>query len=108
MLDEGIVIVVIDREDVVHYIDVPTGLSLNLMEVLKAASLPILATCGGMALCSTCHCYIESEAELSPPTDDEEMMLDQTIAVEENSRLACQINVDEIPTGMVIRLAPEG
>ena len=36
-------------------IEVPTDMQLSLMEVLKASEYPVLATCGGMAICATCH-----------------------------------------------------
>ncbi len=36
-------------------IEAPDDMGLSLMEVLKASEYPVLATCGGMALCATCH-----------------------------------------------------
>ena len=88
-------------------IEVPTDMSLNLMEVLKAAEYPVQATCGGMALCSTCHCYIESDHELHEMSEDEENMLDQAFFVEDNSRLGCQLHLVDSMDGLVARLAPE-
>jgi len=34
-----------------------------------------------MAMCASCHCYVESEHELNEPSDDEEDMLDQAFFV---------------------------
>jgi 2Fe-2S ferredoxin len=36
-------------------VEIPLGVSLSLMEVLKGEGYPIEATCGGMALCATCR-----------------------------------------------------
>jgi len=36
-------------------LDAPTDMGLSLMEFLKGNDYDILATCGGMALCATCH-----------------------------------------------------
>jgi 2Fe-2S ferredoxin len=101
-------ITVIDREDQPHQLEAPTDMSLNLMELCKAYELPVEGTCGGMALCSTCHCYVQSEHELPEPTDDEEDMLDQAFFVEENSRLGCQIKLTDEINGLVVKLAPVG
>ena len=76
------------------------------MEILKAHELPVEGTCGGMALCASCHCYIESNHELSEASDDEEDMLDQAFFVEDNSRLSCQIKITDAIDGLEIKLAP--
>ena len=60
-----------------------------------------------MAMCASCHCYVESEHELNEPSDDEEDMLDQAFFVEENSRLGCQIFMREELDGLTVRLAEE-
>ncbi|MEM6967666.1 MAG: 2Fe-2S iron-sulfur cluster-binding protein [Bacteroidota bacterium] len=99
-------ITVIDREDEPHELDAPTDMALNLMELCKAYELPVEGTCGGMALCASCHCYVNSEHELPTPSDDEEDMLDQAFFVEDNSRLACQIRLTDELEGLVVKLAP--
>jgi 2Fe-2S ferredoxin len=58
-----------------------------------------------MAMCASCHCYVESEHELNEPSDDEEDMLDQAFFVEENSRLGCQIFIKPELEGLSVRLA---
>jgi len=97
---------VVDREDEVHELEAPTDMNMNLMEVMKAYELPVEGTCGGMALCASCHCYVLSEHELPEQSEDEEDMLDQAFFVEENSRLACQIRIKEDIEGIKIKLAP--
>lgn len=101
-------ITIIDREDTKHTIEVPTDMGLNLMEVCKASDLPVLGTCGGMALCSTCHVYVLSEQDLPEPKDAEEDMLDQAFFVEDNSRLGCQLTITDEMDGMIFKLAPGG
>lgn len=100
-------ITIIDREGATHELEAPTDMNMNLMEVAKAFELPVKGTCGGMAMCASCHCYVESNHELVEPSDDEEDMLDQAFFVEDNSRLGCQIFMKPELEGLTIRLAPE-
>jgi len=99
-------ITVIDREDEKHELDAPTDMNMNLMELCKAYELPVEGTCGGMALCSTCHVYVQTDHTLPEASDDEEDMLDQAFFVEENSRLGCQLHLKEELDGLVVKLAP--
>lgn len=101
-----ITIFVTDRAANKHEIEGPTDMNFNLMEILKAHELPVEGTCGGMALCASCHCYVESDHELEAASEDEEDMLDQAFFVEANSRLSCQIKLDESLNGLKIKLAP--
>ena len=100
-------ITVIDREGVEHVLEAPTDISMNLMELCKAYELPVKGTCGGMALCSTCHVYVMSDTELPEIQPAEEEMLDQAFFVENNSRLGCQIKLSDSLEGLVVKLAPE-
>ena len=108
-MDEEIVqLTVIDREGTTHELEAPTDMNFNLMEICKAAELPVEGTCGGMALCASCHVYVLSDHTLSDPTDDEEDMLDQAFFVEDNSRLCCQIKISPQVEGLKVQLAPVG
>ena len=98
---------IIDRKGVNHELVAPTDMNMNIMEVCKAYELPVLGECGGMAMCATCQCYLESDTELPEQSDDELDMLDQAFHVEDNSRLGCQIHISEKIDGIVLRLAPE-
>lgn len=98
---------VIDREGTVHELEAPTDMNMNVMEVCKAYELPIKGTCGGMAMCASCHCYILSDHELPEMRDAEEDMLDQAFFVEDNSRLGCQLMLTDSMEGLKIQLAPE-
>ena len=107
-MEENMVkIKVIDRQGVAHQLDAPTDMNMNIMELCKAYDLPVLGECGGMAMCATCQCYLESETELPEQSDAELDMLDQAFFVKPNSRLGCQIHLDASIDGIVLRLAPE-
>lgn len=106
-MDNIIKLTVIDREGAEHNLEAPTDMSLNLMEVCKSYELPVEGTCGGMALCASCHVYVHSDHNLDDASDDEEDMLDQAFFVEENSRLGCQIKMDDSIDGLKVELAPQ-
>lgn len=99
-------ITVIDREDKPHELEAPTDMGLNLMELCKMYELPVEGTCGGMALCASCHVYVKSDHELHEPSDDELAMLDQAFFVKGNSRLGCQIRLKDELDGLMVKLAP--
>jgi ferredoxin len=89
-------------------LEMPDDMGLNLMEALKAYEYNILATCGGMAMCGTCHVHVlEGFDQLPPHTDAELDMLDtlpNTVAV---SRLSCQVPVSAELDGAIFKLAAE-
>jgi ferredoxin len=101
-------VTVIDREGKAHELDAPTDMSMNMMEVCKASELPVEGTCGGMAMCASCHMYVESDHDLNEMSEDEENMLDQAFFVEDNSRLGCQIHLKDELDGLVVKLAEVG
>ncbi len=107
-MEDIIKVTVIDREGVTHELDAPTDMNMNMMELCKSYELPVEGTCGGMALCASCHCYVLSEHELREASDDEEDMLDQAFFVEDNSRLGCQIKLVNELDGLKVQLAPVG
>jgi 2Fe-2S ferredoxin len=96
-----------DREGVVHELDAPTDMGMNIMELCKAYELPVEGTCGGMAMCASCQCYVLSDHDLPERSDAEEDMLDQAFYVEDNSRLGCQLHITPEMDGLEIELAPE-
>lgn len=100
-------VTVIDRQGVKHDFEAPTDMDLNLMELCKANELPVKGTCGGMALCASCQCYLISDTELPEQSDDELDMLDQALHVKDNSRLGCQIRITPDIEGLVVELAPD-
>ena len=99
-------IYVTDREGKRHELIAPTDMQMNLMEVCKAYELPVEGTCGGMALCASCQCYVESSHPLPERSDDEEAMLAEAFHVKDTSRLGCQILMTTELDGLEIVLAP--
>ncbi|MCC6414086.1 MAG: 2Fe-2S iron-sulfur cluster binding domain-containing protein [Saprospiraceae bacterium] len=106
-MENTIQITVIDRENVEHVLDAPTDMGLNLMELCKSYELPVKGTCGGMALCASCHVYVLTDQDLPEPSEDEHNMLDSAFFVQANSRLGCQIKLHQELDGMVVKLAEE-
>jgi len=78
----------------------------NLMDVLQGLDFH-MGHCGGMALCASCHCYIESYASSSVNlSTEEEDMLDQLHNFDpEKSRLICQIPMSNELDGILIKIA---
>ncbi|MFT5103096.1 MAG: ferredoxin [Candidatus Latescibacterota bacterium] len=108
MLDVKISIT--DRDGVSHDVDAPTDMNMNLMEVVRSYELATEGTigvCGGMAMCASCQCYVESEHDLPEKSDDEEAMLAEAFHVRDNSRLGCQIQMTTKIDGLQVTLAPE-
>ena len=101
---------VIDREGEPHEIEAPTDMSMNLMEVIRGYNLApegTVGTCGGMAMCASCQCYILSNHDLREMSDDEEAMLSEAFNVKSNSRLGCQIFISDELNGLEIEISPE-
>ena len=90
--------------------------SEHLVEATNGESLMVAATsnlvpgidadCGGECSCATCHVLISSEwrAKLDPCSDQEESMLDLNPDRTEESRLSCQIKMNDDLEGIVINL----
>lgn len=88
-------------------VEIPEGVSLSLMEVLKASDYNIPATCGGMALCATCRVeVVHCPQPLQEPGDAELDMLDTLPDASATTRLSCQIRMGEHLDGAVVRLNP--
>jgi len=97
-----------DRKGNRQPVEIPEGINLSLMEVLKAAEHHILATCGGMALCATCHVQVlEGPEQYFHPSDTELDLLDTLPDAGHNSRLACQLRISEDMDGMIFRIKGE-
>jgi len=109
-MSADISIKITDRDGLTHEVLAPTDMNLNIMEVVRMYELApegTIGICGGMAMCATCQVYLESETDLAEQSDAELDMLDQAFYVKSNSRLGCQIHLDESIDGIVLRLAPE-
>ena len=88
-----------------HEIQVDTGLSI--MEGAVQNSVPgIDADCGGSCACATCHVYVDEQWTEKVPeiTDAEKDMLDFAFETKSNSRLSCQLMLDDKHDGIVVNL----
>ncbi|MDD9900944.1 MAG: 2Fe-2S iron-sulfur cluster-binding protein [Alphaproteobacteria bacterium] len=104
-------IVVTDRNRNKHTLDALDG--WRVMEIIRDygmrdAALGLKAECGGALSCATCHVYVGAkwQEKLPPATDEEQDMLDAAFEVEDNSRLSCQILMNDDLDGLEITLAP--
>ncbi|MRT16278.1 2Fe-2S iron-sulfur cluster binding domain-containing protein [Vitellibacter sp. q18] len=107
---KDIKITITDRHGVMHQVDAPTDMNMNLMEVIRSYELApegTIGICGGMAMCASCQCYVESDHPLPEMGQDEDLMLSEAFNVKENSRLSCQIFITEALHGLEVTLAPE-
>ena len=89
--------VIIIKSGETQTLEVPNDMGLNLMELLKGEAYETIeGTCGGMALCATCHVKVAfAEPVLSRPSNDELDMLETLPFIYEESRLACQIKLNK-------------
>lgn len=94
-----------DRDGSQKELEAPDDMGLSLMEMLKAFEYDIMATCGGMALCATCHVKFAKGMENLPEKNDAEWdMLDTLPDADDTSRLACQLRVDDSLENTVFRI----
>jgi ferredoxin, 2Fe-2S len=87
-------------------VDVAVGTTV-MAAALKNGIDGIVAECGGVCMCSTCHVFVDENffSRLPPAQDTEEAVLE--IAAEERrptSRLSCQIKVTSDLDGLIVRL----
>lgn len=90
-------------------LEAPTDMGLSLMEFLKGNDYDILATCGGMALCATCHVEVISGFDQLPGiSDDEYAMLDTLPNMTPSSRLSCQLKLNPQMEGITVKIMGDG
>lgn len=87
-------------------VDVPVGMTV-MSAALKNGIDGIVAECGGVCMCSTCHVFVDENyfSKLPPAQDTEEAVLD--ISAEERqptSRLSCQIKMTDALDGLTVRM----
>ncbi len=99
-------IIVTDQDGKVHELEAIDG--WRVMEIIRDHGLPIKAECGGCCACATCHVYVDEDwrDRIYPMRDDEQEALDLAPAVQDNSRLSCQILMSEALDGLKVTLAP--
>jgi 2Fe-2S ferredoxin len=88
-----------------HTVDADNGNSL--MQTAVDNEVPgIDADCGGGCACATCHVYVDEawREKLGSADVMETSMLQLAEGVEENSRLSCQIILDDGHEGLTVRM----
>lgn len=105
-MSDTIDIHVIDPDGRRHTLAARLGKSV-MRTVLDAGVEGIAADCGGCLTCATCHVFVDPAwlDRLPPRSDDETYMLEMTATpAQPNSRLSCQIALDESLAGLVVQL----
>jgi 2Fe-2S ferredoxin len=87
---------------------IPGRRGQTLMQAAVAAGVhEIAADCGGLLSCATCHVFVDAPwlERLAPPSVDEVSMLELTAAPRQpDSRLSCQLVLDDEFDGLGVRL----
>lgn len=96
----------IEADGTRHEVEVENGYSV-MEAAINNDIHGIVAECGGACACATCHSYVdEAWLDKVPPMDDmEDSMLDAAFERKDNSRLTCQIEVNDKLDGLVIHVA---
>ena len=82
----------------------------SLMDLAVTSDVPgIEATCGGSAVCGTCHVYVDQDwlPHLEAPLATETDLLDALEHVRSNSRLSCQIRLGDHLDGLSVEIPIE-
>ncbi|WP_067146510.1 2Fe-2S iron-sulfur cluster-binding protein [Pseudotamlana agarivorans] len=80
----------------------------SLMELaVKNKVKGIDGDCGGVCSCATCHVHVNQEFwnAVGGPSALESDMLEFDDNVSDYSRLSCQMQVSEVPDGLVLKVA---
>ena len=54
---------IIYRNGTLHKVQAPTDMAMNIMEIVRSYELAeegTIGVCGGMAMCASCQCYVNS------------------------------------------------
>ncbi|MDC0422462.1 2Fe-2S iron-sulfur cluster-binding protein [Hellea sp.] len=85
--------------------EVETKNGTSVMEAAVQNMIPgIDADCGGACACATCHVYVSNDwmRKLKAKDDMEDSMLDFAEDVQDNSRLSCQILMNDELDGITV------
>ncbi|NBX52323.1 MAG: 2Fe-2S ferredoxin [Proteobacteria bacterium] len=87
--------------------EVPVGSSV--LEVAHNNNINLEGACEGSLACSTCHVIVDKAFynKLTPPTEDEEDMLDLAFGLTPTSRLGCQIIMTKELDGLTVIVPDE-
>ncbi|MFT6155632.1 MAG: 2Fe-2S ferredoxin [Neolewinella sp.] len=88
-----------------HDAEISTGTSI-MQAALDENVRGIIGDCGGSCSCATCHIYVDGSwlDKLETKSEMEEILLEEVCDPQDNSRLSCQIIVNDELDGMVLRV----
>lgn len=98
-------ITVIEHDGTTHAVE--TSSDQSLMQAITDAGIEgITADCGGAGACATCHTYVDDAwADKFPAAEDfENDLLECASECGPNSRLSCQLLLNQGCDGLVVRL----
>jgi ferredoxin, 2Fe-2S len=95
----------VEHNGSVHYVDGTAGKSV-MMTAVENSVPGIDADCGGECACATCHVFVDQEwlARVGAASEAELALLDFVDGKRTNSRLSCQIRIEDALDGLVVRL----
>lgn len=98
------VVLIRDRFGAEHALTACAG--ETVMQIARAAGLPVAGECNGSMACATCHVIVAPEwADRLPPIgEDEDATLDTLFNLTATSRLGCQIAITAALDGLELRL----
>ena len=84
-------------------IEVAVGLSV-MEGAIQNDVEGIDADCGGSMACATCHVYVPENwfNKMEKPQDAEQDMIDMAYEPKKNSRLSCQIIINDELDGLIV------
>jgi NADP-dependent 3-hydroxy acid dehydrogenase YdfG/ferredoxin len=82
---------------------------ISVMENIRDSVGEVLALCGGVRFCATCHVYVDAPEGVTMPamSEDEKNLLDSSSHHTAKSRLSCQLPFSADLSGLWVTVAPE-
>ena len=86
--------------------EIEANVGASLLEAANNSGVELFGGCGGAGVCGTCHVYIDERfiKFLPEPENSELDILDIVSNSKENSRLACQVFIQENLYGMEVTI----
>lgn len=77
----------------------------TILEVARENEIHIISSCEGFGVCGSCHVKIENLQDKLPSISEHENdTLDRVSGLSSNSRLACQVVLNEDLDGLRVRI----
>jgi 2Fe-2S ferredoxin len=101
-------LIITDTKGKTVTLDAETGITA-MMAIRDAGIEGLLALCGGVCSCATCHVHVDPAcvSMLGEMSEDEDELLDGSIRRNEFSRLSCQILLTDALDGLRLTVADE-